>query len=66
MIETFLRPNDQPVNVERVKHICQQFFGIKLPRNFMNEPNSVKSKEFQIAAKEKILHRLYEVINIEN
>jgi hypothetical protein len=32
----------------------------------MNEPNSVKSKEFQILAKEKILHRLYEVINIEN
>jgi hypothetical protein len=53
--ETFLRTNDLPVNVEKVRSICQTFFGIKLPRNFSIEPGSVKSKDFQIFAKEKIL-----------
>jgi hypothetical protein len=44
--ETFLRTNDQPVNVDRVKFICQTYFGIKLPRNFLAEPNVVKNKDF--------------------
>lgn len=64
--ETFLRTNDQPLNVDRVRFICQTFFGVKLPRNFSLEPGAVKSKDFQIQAKERILQRLYEVINQEN
>jgi hypothetical protein len=31
-----------------------------------NDPQQVKNKDFQIAAKEKILLRLYDVINQEN
>jgi hypothetical protein len=46
--ETFLRTNDQPLNVDRVRFICQTFFGVKLPRNFSLEPGAVKSKDFQI------------------
>jgi hypothetical protein len=46
--ETFLRTNDQPVNTDKVKYICQTYFGIKLPRNFLAEPNVVKNKDFQV------------------
>lgn len=66
LYETFLRPNDQPVNIDRVKYICCHFFGVKLPRGALNEPSLVKSKDFQIFAKEKILFRIYDVINQEN
>ena len=55
LYETFLRSNNQPLNIERVRYVCQNFFGIKLPRNFSIDPGSVKNKEFQIFAKEKIL-----------
>lgn len=46
LLETFLRPNDQPVNLDKVRYICQQYFGVKLPRNVMNDHGAVKNKEF--------------------
>ncbi|CDW72755.1 tubulin-tyrosine ligase family protein [Stylonychia lemnae] len=65
ILETFIRPNDQPPNLERIRSICI-YFGFKLPKNIISDPQQVKSKEFQIYAKERILQRLYDVINKEN
>lgn len=63
--ETFIRPNDQQVNIDKIKTICS-YFNFRLPKNVIAEPQQVKSKEFQTFAKERMLQRLYEVINKEN
>jgi hypothetical protein len=63
--ETFLKPCDNKIDLKKVQALCN-FFKISLPHRYNIEPKKLKSREFQIAAKERILIYIYETINKEN
>jgi hypothetical protein len=62
LLETFLKPSDQRIDLKRVQAICA-FFKIPIKQQLVNEPHKLRHKEFQIVAKERILICLYEAIN---
>ena len=63
--ETFLKPNDNKIDLKKVQQLCN-FFKIAMPHRVANDLKKLKSREFQIGAKERILICLYETINKEN
>ena len=63
--ETFLKPNDKEIDLKKVQQLCN-FFKIAMPHRVSSDLKRLKSREFQIGAKERILISLYEIINKEN
>ena len=63
--ETFLKTSDRKIDMKKVQILCN-FFKIALPYRVNWDPIKLKSREFLMDAKERILICLYEVINKEN
>ena len=63
--ETFLKPNDKEIDLKKVQQLCN-YFKIAMPHRVSNDLKRLKSREFQIGAKERILICLYETVNKEN
>ena len=63
--ETFLKSSDNKIDLKKVQALCN-FFRIALPYRVNWDQHKLKSREFLINAKERILICLYETINKEN
>lgn len=63
--ETFLKPNDKEIDLRKVQQLCN-YFKIAMPHRVSSDMKRLKSREFQIGAKERILICLYEIVNKEN
>jgi hypothetical protein len=65
LAETFLRHGDKKADLKKVQQLCN-FFKIALPYAVKWNSDMLKSKEFLLDAKERILILIYETINKEN
>jgi len=63
--ETFLRHGDKKTDLKKVQQLCN-FFKIALPYAVKWDQEKLKSREFLMDAKERILILIYETINKEN
>ena len=55
----------QNTNIQEIAKSAR-ILGIPLPRNYAQDPGFLKSKEFQVLSKEKMLKRLYKTLNESN
>jgi hypothetical protein len=60
-----LKPNDSKIDLKQVQKYCN-FFKIGLPYRVNWDPLKLKSKEFMMSAKERIINYFYEVVNKEH